>query len=234
MPGDSRGLSWYASRAATLLLLAAWVALVVSRFLTFLSEPIVTETHYETALDTPYVTICTPAYLRDELEEYVGLPEEALEFVGNGTLQDLFRRGGYKLTDLMYDPLPISKQFRDDPNRENFTTEHGNWTTSINYRDGGICHTLQAGEGVSEVPLLTLNMYDKRPGCDRCKKEQRGYMYIVHVYRLPEDFWGQNDLHFESEGYAAKASSNILPMVLPVSKLTLSGRSCRTCDVDPV
>ena len=241
MPGDSRGLSWYASRAATLLLLAVWAALVVSRFLTFLSEPTGTETHYETALDTPYVTICAYSFgvLGGEIvREYVGLPEEALEFVGNGTLQDLFRRGGYKLTDIMHDPLPISKQFRDDPNRENYTTEHGNWTTSINYRDGGICHTLQAGEGVSEVPLLTLNFYDKRPGCDLCKKEKRFYVYTVHVHRLPEDFWGQNDLHFESEGYAAKASSNILPygassLKINIEREIMPNMRRRPCVEDP-
>ena len=176
MPGDSRDISGYASRAAHLLLLAGWVALVVSRFLTYLSEPVGSETRYETALDPPYVTICgyRIRLKTADTAEIVGLREEELEFVDNSTLQDLFRRGGYKLPDLMYNLRPISEQFTDDPNRENYTTEHGNWTTSINYRDGGICHTLKAGKGVREVPVLSLkSLIDfKMPGCDRCKKEE--------------------------------------------------------------
>ena len=236
--GDSTML---ASRAVLLSLSAAWISLVVWKVLTFLPEPTGSQIRFETDFRGPYLTFCAsrdPEFRAANKVRWSDSRDAQMEYVGNDTLLDFFRREGFRLADVMLDDV------------ESCTTEHGHWTTSIDYRKGELCHTLRTEElnwDLSEIflnKIIAFKMHQQSWGCRVTSEnfheciEKMKVFYTLYVHRLREDFWGADELHFTSRSDVSLASKSLpfngtSSLEVSVEREIMSNMRRRPCVEDP-
>ena len=246
MPGRRWDFSRLVSRAVQLALLAAWIALVVWKVLTFLSEPTASQTRFENDFHKPYLTVCPKLLMgrpaRDVLSR--GSFEEQLEYFGNGTLQDVFRREGMKLLDMM-PHLAVYTDYKADPSMQNYSDHNGYWTTGINYAWGGLCGTLEVTKELPYLQLYARRHFQHRwrycfdsDGSTICTFIS-STIFNVHVHRQQEDFWGAEDKSLTPISDAEMATFEIIEsttseeIVITVEREIMPNMRRRPCVEDP-
>ena len=190
-------LSRLTSRAVHLILLVAWVALVVWKILTFISEPTASETHFEDSFVWPYITVCPYHGLDADARDYLAqnLSREDFQHMENFTLLEGFKGSGSSLLDMM-PYLENSTEFNEDPFRENYTVRDGKWTQKVDYAYGGLCGTFEASADflylklARQLEFQEFSDYGGDGAWDGTKVS-----YVIRIHRL-DDFWGGVDDHF--------------------------------------
>ena len=194
MPSRRWDPSRLTSRAVQLTLLVAWVALVVWKILTFLSEPTTSTTVVEENFRRPYITLCPSPILSRKANQYLGSSLETTQHLESHTLLNVFKDSSHQLRDV----LNI-----EDPQRDNFTFSYGKWTQKMNFAFGGLCSTLETDD--NDV-LFRVNRHLSTIKYHTLKSGLQGYCYclkflkfpppyILYVHKL-NDFWGGSDEYF--------------------------------------
>ena len=215
------------SRTVHLVLFVCWVALVVWKVLTFISEPTTSETFIEDQFHRPYVTICRIFHLRPEVESYLslrGLPESF-----NTSLLNVFKYGGYSLSDMM----TIYNSNRAD---DYYASEDGNWMEKYNYAFGGRCSTLETAKNMLRFRLKIAE--SKNDTGEVNSRTKRIPDYILYFTKL-SDFWGGIDEHFTTHSDSEMALFHILrrmssdELVISTERDVMPNLSHQPCEEDP-
>ena len=193
MPRRRCDLSRLTSRAVHLILFACWVALVVWRIFTFISEPTASETRFEDDFNWPYLTCC-PVYVYQHYWSISSVahawPNQPQDngWYENHTLLAMFKEESSPLRGMRYTLWKYLNARRYIPHRDIFL-----WFQEIkfNYAEGGVCATLKTSEDV----ILGL---DRGIISDTIRDPYlEGLIgsYYLFVHKL-DDFWGGWDEDF--------------------------------------
>ena len=215
-----------ASRAVHIALFASWIALVVWKVQVFLSEPTGTEVRFESQFDMPHLTLCSYYGLDNNTRTIIkyGTNDQQLQYLGNLTLQDLFRRGFWSELGCegLYPESCLTRR-----------TEQGQWTGRLNIVRGGFCTTLDPIQTYFELELPRAFSFSELLTSSWSFKA-----YTIHIHRL-NDFWGAEDIDIAPLKNAEMASIDILnsvcrwEFVIDVERRIMPNLRRRPCAEDP-
>ena len=239
MPRRRRDPSRLTSRVVHLVLIVCWIALVVWRIFTFISEPTASETRFEDDFDWPYLTVC-PLYPYSW--RWMMSPVAANGFGGrihdqyeNHTLLEMFKNESWSLLDMVPNLGYGEALNTGSPHRVAFRTwRNQEWTEKFNYAEGGMCSTLKTSEDYT-LPLVRRNVSNM---IHTAFHKKMAGSYLLFVHKL-DDFWGREGQHFtrisESEmaSYFISSDTNHQELEITPGRDIMPNLRRRPCVEDP-
>ena len=214
MPERTSGLSLLASRAVQFTLLASWLALVIWKALTYLSEPTASNTRFESQYHKPYLTFCP--YFRYHLHNGTSILRantvasvkwRPQKYDHNLTLLAAIRENLVLLTMMPYQFG--QEEFLEDPMRENYSAIQQHWTTNIDYADQRLCGTLEVNNSEALVILNEFPQIQKA-------------IYKIYIHRIREDFWGPEDKDITSVSDSEMVAFDVTASTLHMKELVIT------------